>query len=251
MTSPARSAPVLSADVAVALDALADLAREAFAVVDTIAEATLRQLEIVDPPRRSMLRGIDALTVDLVEHHSELVQGAGFVSAVGLFEDAPWWLEWFARDDDKVQRLLVQTDPQGGGFYDYENLPWYVVARDTGRRHVTGPYVDYLCTEDYTLTFTTPLAVRDAFVGVAGCDVRVNAAEERLLPALRRADSRLVVLNAHGRIIASNSGRHVCGDLVEEVDIAAAWAAPESARGSLPALHRLDDLPLGVLELDR
>ncbi len=60
------------------------------------------------------------------------------MAAVGLFEDAPWWLEWFARDDGKVQRLLVQTDPQGGGFYDYENLPWYVVPRDTGHRHVTG-----------------------------------------------------------------------------------------------------------------
>ncbi len=237
----------VSADVAAALDALDDLTGRAFDVVDAIAEATLRQLELADPPRRSTLSGIDQLTVDLVERSGELVQGAGFVAAVGLFEDAPWWLEWFARDDGKVQRLLVQTDPNGGGFYDYEHLPWYVVARDTGHRHVTGPYVDYLCTEDYTLTFTTPLTVRDRFVGVAGCDVRVNAAEQRLLPSLRTARGRLAVVNAHGRIIASNSGRHVCGDLIGEVDVAAAWTATES----LPGLHRFADLPLGVLELDR
>ncbi len=55
------------------------------------------------------------------------------------------------------------------------------------------------------------------------------------------------MLNAHGRIIASNSGRHVCGDLVEEIDVAAAWSAAEST----PGLHRFADLPLGVLELDR
>jgi hypothetical protein len=248
MTPPSQRATLdVTPDVAAALAALADLADRAFEVVDTIADATLHQLQVVDPPRRSMLRGIDALTAELVERHSDLVQGAGFVAAVGLFEDAPWWLEWFARDDGKVQRLVVQTDPHGGGFYDYENLPWYVVARDTGHRHVTGPYVDYLCTEYYTLTFTTPLTLHGRFVGVAGCDVRVNAAEQRLLPALRTARSRLVVLNAHGRIIASNSGRHVCGDLVEEIDVVAAWSAP----GSVPGLHRLGDLPLGVLELDR
>jgi hypothetical protein len=249
MTPPtARRATLdVSPDVAAALGALADLTDRAFELVDTIAAATLRQLELADPPHRATLAGIDSLTADLVERAADLVQGAGFVAAVGLFDDAQWWLEWFARDDGKVQRLLVQTDPQGPGFYDYQNLPWYVVARDTGHRHVTGPYVDYLCTEDYTLTFTTPLTVHDRFVGVAGCDVRVNAAEEWLLPALRKASSRLVVLNAHGRIVASNSGRHVCGDLVGELDVAAAWARP----GSVPGLHQLDDLPLGVLELDR
>ncbi len=245
MTPPTTAS--ITADIAAALDALDDLTGRAFAVVDAIATATLGQLELAEPPQRSTLAGIDDLTIDLVEQSGELVQGAGFVAAVGLFEDVPWWLEWFARADGAVQPLLVETDPNGGGFYDYENLPWYVVPRDTGRRHVTGPYVDYLCTEDYTLTFTTPLSLRDRFVGVAGADVRVKAAEEWMLPALRDAGSRLVVVNAHGRILASNSGRHVCGDLVEEVDLAAAWASPESA----PGLHRLTDLPFGVLELDR
>lgn len=244
MTSP--TVAEVSADVTAALDALDDLTGRAFGVAEAIATATLRQLEPAGPPRRSVLTGIDDLTIDLVERSDGLIQGAGFVAAVGLFDDVPWWLEWFARDDGKVQQLLVETDPHGGGFYDYENLPWYVVPRDTGHRHVTGPYVDYLCTEDYTLTFTTPLTVGGRFVGVAGADVRVRAAEEWVLPALRAARSRLVVLNAHGRILASNSGRHVCGDLVEEVDIAAAWASTRP----VPGLHRLGDLPLGVLELD-
>ena len=120
MTPPTRQ---VSADVAAPSTRSDDLTGRAFDVVDAIAEATLRQLELAEPPRRSTLAGIDDLTVDLVERSDELVQGAGFVAAVGLFEDVPWWLEWFARDDGKVQRLLVETDPNGGGFYDYENLP--------------------------------------------------------------------------------------------------------------------------------
>jgi len=246
MTPPGRSAvPTVSDDVAATVTAVQELGARAFSVVDTIATPTLEALEGADRLRRGVLTAIDDLTTGLVEEHADVVQGAGFVAAVGLLEDARWWLEWFARDDGKVQRLLVQTDPHGGGFYDYEHLPWYVVPRDTGGRHVTGPYVDYLCTEDYTLTFTAPVLVGDRFAGVAGCDVRVNAAEEWLLPTLRAADRRLVVVNAHGRIVASNSGRHVCGDLVEDVDVAAGWADPDA----VPGLHRVPDLPLGVLEL--
>lgn len=44
-----------------------------------------------------------------------------------------------------------------GSFYDYTALPWFVVPRETGGRRVTGPYVDWVCTEEYTLTFTVPL----------------------------------------------------------------------------------------------
>jgi hypothetical protein len=243
--TPRTAVPHASADVTAALAAVEDLTSRAFAVVDAIAAPTAAALAAADPLRRGALTAIDDLTAGLVEQQSDLVQGAGFVAAVGLLEDARWWLEWFARDEGKVQRLLVQTDPHGGGFYDYEHLPWYVVPRATGARHITGPYVDYLCTEDYTLTFTTPVHVGDRFAGVVGCDVRVNAAEERLLPTLRAAEGRLMVVNAHGRIVASNSGRHVCGDLVEDVDVAAGWADP----GAVPGLYRLPDLPLGVLEL--
>lgn len=238
--------PTLAPGVARVLDALRDITDSAFEVVDLIAARTLDRLGTTPYPRRSVLAGVDEVVAEHLERRGAAVQGAGFVAAIGLLEDAAWWLEWFARGDDgRAHRLVCQTDPDGVGFYDYEYLPWYVVPRDTGRRHVTGPYVDYLCTDDYTLTFTVPLTVGDRFAGVAGADIGVHTAERLLLPALRAADQRLAVLNAHGRIVASNSGRHVCGDLVEELDVPSAWGDPAH-----PALHVLDDLPLGVLELD-
>jgi len=237
-----------TADTVAVLDALRDLTRSTFAVVDVIADRTLRQLAEAETPRRTSLAGIDGVVVDLVEGPAAVVHGAGFVAAVGLLADTPWWLEWFALGDDgRAHRLICQTDPKGVGFYDYEHLPWYVVPRETGRRHVTGPYVDYLCTDEYTLTFTVPLIVRDRFLGVCGADVRVDEAEKLLLPLLRTAGQRLAVINAHGRIVASNSGSHMCGELLDDLDVPSAWAAPERT----PTLHILDDLPLGVLELDR
>ena len=43
-------------------------------------------------------------------------------------------------------------------------------AARTGTRHLTGPYVDYVCTDDYTITVTTPVRVDGEMVGVVGTD---------------------------------------------------------------------------------
>ncbi len=37
----------------------------------------------------------------------------------------------------------------------------------TGTRHLTGPYVDYLCTDDYTVTVTTPVTLDGEMVETA------------------------------------------------------------------------------------
>lgn len=239
----------LAADTRAVLDAITDLTDEVFAVVDRIADLARTSLTEADVPRKATLSPIAPVASDAVARGGEHVQGAGFVAAVGFLADEAWWLEWFTEGEDgRAHRLVCQTDPGGIGFYDYEHLPWYVVPRDTGARHVTGPYVDYLCTEDYTMTFTVPVVVPaesgGRFAGVAGADLAVRTAEDLLLPSLRAASRRLAVVNAFGRIVASNSGRHVCGDLVDDVDVRAAWA-PAPAY-----LHRVGDLPLAVLELD-
>ena len=43
-------------------------------------------------------------------------------------------------------------------------------ARAHRHRHLTGPYVDYVCTDDYTITITTPVRVAGRLVGVVGTD---------------------------------------------------------------------------------
>jgi len=240
-----RTAVTPAPGVATVLDAVIEMSDAAFEVVDQIATLVRRQFADGTVPSRATLTGIDDLAAGFVGNTDHPVRGAGYVAAVGYLTDEPWWLEWFTQGEDhRSHRMVCQTDPDGVGFFDYEFLTWYVVPRDSGRRHVTGPYIDYLCTDDYNMTFSAPVTIGDRFAGIAGADIGVQTAETLLLPALRVAGQPLAVVNAQGRIVASNSGRHLCGDLVSEVDVPAAWAAPARA-----GLHVVSDLPLAVLEL--
>lgn len=230
--SPADTAPVIAA--------VADIADHAFGVAEAIAGTVADALAERRAPRRTDLAAVEPLLVPVLGDTRQPVQGAGFVAAPGVLQDAEWWLEWFARDaDGRPQRLVTHSEPQAIGFYDYEHLPWFVVPRSTGHRHVTGPYVDYLCTEEYTLTFTVPVVVDGRFCGVGGADVAVKNAERALLPPLRASEHRIAVVNSFGRILSSNSGRHLCGDLLEGV-----------AFHELPQEQRVGDLPLAVVALD-
>lgn len=240
----------MSSDLDPVLEVLGQLCSGAFGLVDEIVQRVRDVMDQPDPVLSSELGVIDHFVQEELGRDSGPVQGAGFVAGVGVLADAPWWLEWFARDaDNRVQRLVVQTDPKGMGFYDYEHLQWYVVPRDKGVRHVTGPYVDYLCTDDYTLTFTAPVLASGRFVGVAGADVGVHTAERALIPVLRTAARPVAVVNAIGRILASNSGRHLCGDLLGGAEeLLRVWDSGGQAGN--PSLRTVTDLPLAVVALD-
>ncbi|WP_436701424.1 cache domain-containing protein [Nocardioides sp. BYT-33-1] len=240
MNSSKHQLRLSPADIAPIHAAVLELAEHAFGLADRIAEAVTRALAGRPAPRRADLAPVEPLVLPVLGDDRQPVQGAGFVAAPRVLQDAEWWLEWFARDaDGRPQRLVTHSEPQAIGFYDYEHLPWFVVPRDAGHRHVTGPYVDYLCTEEYTLTFTVPVVVGGRFYGVGGADIAVKNAEQALLPALRAAGPRIAVVNGFGRILSSNSGRHLCGDLLEGV-----------AFDALPPEQRVGDLPLAVIAVD-
>lgn len=214
---------------------LRDLAEEAFGLASAIEESVASGLRV----ERSLgrLSGVEPLVRESLVSADSHVQGAGFVAAIGLLEPERWWLEWFVREDDaRVSRLEIQRDPTAIGFYDYSHSPWYAVPEANGRRHVTGPYVDNLCTADYTLTFTQPLVVEGEFLGVSGADIGVRTAERALLPILRAQSARAAVVNADGRVLVSNTGALLCGDLLE----------PEA-----PVAERIElrGLPLAVVSL--
>jgi hypothetical protein len=146
--------------------------------------------------------------------------GAGFVAAPGALADAPYWLEWFTTDHDveqpTVEPLDAQTDPEADDFRDYTALAWFSGPRDDGQAHVTGPYVDYLCTDEYTLTFTQPVAVGGAFVGVVGADLFARSMEAAVLPVMGRLPEASMLVNAAGRVVAACRTAWVTGDLVRE-----------------------------------
>ncbi|WGL53743.1 hypothetical protein P5P86_07905 [Nocardioides sp. BP30] len=224
-----------------ALEVIEAVAREAFgltAVVDAFITEHLAALTDAHPagvgPRASAIGGLRAVLEERLSAPGARVVGAGFVAAVGLFEDHAWWLEWFVREGAAVQRLQVPMEPTQLGFYDYTTTRWFREPEADGRRHVIGPFVDYLCTEDLTLTFSQPVVVGGRFVGVAACDIRAVTAERELLPVLRRLPGTYVVVNDGDRVLCSNSGRYVCGDLLEA--------------GTAVRRHGLDDLSFEVVE---
>jgi DNA-binding FadR family transcriptional regulator len=170
--------------------------------------------------RREDLAPLRATILALIETHGGLVTGAGVITAPGLLADAPRWLEWWwtgARGG--LEALRVNLDPAAPDFYDYTAADWYATPRRTGRPALSGPYVDYACTNEYAVTLGVPCGE----LGVAAADVLVANLERRVAPALAALGRPVALTNAAGRVIAANTASVVPG---QRVDTARAAPAP-------------------------
>ena len=165
---------------------------------------------------------VAALVNPELERDGSLITGAGFVASPGYLADAPWHLAWWlsgsntfgAGPDPKLRRLEAVSDPDSEQFRDYTTLEWWRVPARTGTRHLTGPYVDYLCTDDYTVTITTPVRAGREIVGLVGTDLYVARLEQVLLPVIRESGHPCTLVNASGRIVASTDARRATGALL-------------------------------------
>jgi hypothetical protein len=175
---------------------------------------------------------IAALVSVELERGGSLITGAGFVAAPGFLADAPWHLAWWLSGSNTfgagagtgLRRLVAVSDPDSEQFRDYTTLEWWRVPARTGTRHLTGPYVDYLCTDDYTVTITTPVNVADEMVGLVGTDLYVARLEQVLLPVIRESGHPCTLVNASGRIVASTDARRATGALLRLDGLAEALA---------------------------
>jgi hypothetical protein len=214
-----------AADVAAWVSAFgADL----FGRLDALGALAASQCGAVHAPRRADLH-LEAWCRRLLTEPGTPVAGAGAVFAPGVLADAPYWLEWWTAEQVSggpvVAKLAAETDPRAVGFRDYTELPWYAKPFATGERNVTGPYVDYLCTDQYTLTFTQPLLLDGRFAGVVGADVLVAWFEEQLLDVLDDVEGTCLLVNAAGRVVTSSDAAWVTGDLVRDLPLEA-WLDP-------------------------
>ncbi len=170
---------------------------------------------------------VDPLTESLVlprlSEPGALVIGAGYVAAPRFLSDTDWHLAWWlghsntfglGSADPGIRRLEAEEDPLAENFRDYTNLEWWRVPAQTGAPHITGPYVDYLCTDDYTLTLTMPVRFDDRLVGVVGADLYVNEIERTLLPVVRRIDRPATIVNASGRVVVSTDPHRATGSIL-------------------------------------
>jgi len=155
---------------------------------------------------------IESLVRPALAQYRESIIGAGFVAAPGLLKDAPWHLAWWlgerntfevSAEQPQIRSLLTVDDPEADGFRDYTSLEWWRIPVTTGRMHITGPYVDYLCTDDYTMTMTLPVSADERLLGVVGADQYVTDIERELLPLMLETGHALTLTNAHGRVVLS------------------------------------------------
>lgn len=197
-------------------------------------------------PTTGDLAGLQPLLRDQLARHAGLVSGAGFVAEPGLLGDVPAWLEWWQTGSDGAARpLLLDLDPERSAYSDYTHWDWFALPRTTGRRAVSGPYVDYLCSDEYSLTLAVPVLAAGRFVGIAAADVYLRHFEAAVVPLLQRLPAPACLVNARGRVAASASARHLAGSLLKGLDFAAALDGPQSGTdaGDL-RLHPCGDIPL-------
>ncbi|NUQ96376.1 MAG: hypothetical protein HOY79_07345 [Streptomyces sp.] len=175
----------------------------------------------------------------------ELVSGVGFVAAPGLLTDVPAWLEWWqSGPDGDLRPLLLDLDPEQSAYADYTHWDWFALPRDTGERAVAGPYVDYLCSDEYSLTLSAPVEMEGRFAGVAAADVYLRHFETAVLPMLRRLPGPAHLVNARGRVTASADPAHLAGSLTKGPDFAAVLQRARPGRFRGLRLVPCRDLPL-------
>jgi len=195
------------------------LLRETFTGIDA-----LRSLA-VDVHRRAVADGRAPTTTDLaairptvLEHLSarRLCAGTGVIVAPGALADRERWLEWWRRPlaAGNPLPLAVDLEPGNVGSYEYPRAPWFDVPCRTGRRVVVGPYVDYAGTDEYILTFAAPITGDAGFFGVAAADIRATDFERAMLPMLNAEGPGTLLVNATGRVIASNTPATIVGSMV-------------------------------------
>lgn len=141
--------------------------------------------------------------------------GAGFCGSDAVVDEGnplAWW------QGPERQLLASSTFGPGQAAIDLERLEWYRVPRETGAHHVAGPFVDYLCSNEVTLTSTLPLVVNGVFLGVACADVLVASVEEHLLPSIGDVEGAALV-NANGRVVVSPDAEYQTGDRFPGVDL--------------------------------
>lgn len=160
---------------------------------------------------------VEAGSYAVLDSGSLPLYGAGFCGSDEIVSEGnplAWW------QGPERQLLASSTFGPGQAAIDLERLEWYRIPRQTGSQHVAGPFVDYLCSNEITLTSAVPLEVRGAFYGVACADVLVTSIEDLLLPSIGGVEGAALV-NANGRVVVSTDPDLETGDRYEGVDLGA------------------------------
>ncbi|MCU6481986.1 cache domain-containing protein [Arthrobacter sp. A2-55] len=214
---PAGGVP---ADVPAGARELAALIDSIEAGIDAWAQATTEWLSGQSKPTGTAIdKFIRPAVARMLHEPGSRLAGAGFVAVTGLLGHGRSYIAWWQGEDLERVDALANFSPSS--ISRYVKTEWFKVPVETGRPHVTGPYIDLLCTDEYVLTFTNPVFSSGTIAGVVGMDVTAQTLERAGLASLRSLGPGAVLVNAGGRAIVSASPTVDAGDLVQ--------AAPEAA----------------------
>lgn len=160
-------------------------------------------------------------TVEQLIHDSRTsVAGAGFIANAGLLGPDRSYIAWWQGEDMERVDALANFSPNAVS--RYVKTDWFRIPVETGCAYVTGPYVDFLCTDEYVLTFTHPVRAEGAeqVGGIVGLDVTVEWLERRGLPLLRLIGDTATLVDGEGRSIVSAAPNIRAGDLASLSDSA-------------------------------
>ncbi len=211
---PAKTKEQLRAAVVVINAAFAPVLNHLEQIRDVVLKAHAAAQATGEPFGLESLAEVRPLIGRILAAETDMVAGAGVVSAPGALADAPRWLEWWIATANGPQALRVTLDPRLSDFYDYTTADWYHIPEQTGASAVAGPYVDVQGTNEYTVTFSLPILVEAQFLGVAAADVYVTGLERRLLPDLAVLSFPTVLANADDRVIVTTDPRWLPGALL-------------------------------------
>ncbi len=180
--------------------------------VDPFAEqlaASLRAGQLSRAKVDALVQPYALRTLDLDEVP---VYGAGFIAAIDLLSDAHSHLAWWQGADRR--QLVLASQSVNKEHIDYSELEWYRVPMSTRAPHVAGPYVDYLCSDEYTITIAVPAMADGTALGVAGLDLLVSEVERELTPRFSALAQQVTLVNGVGRVVVSTDPRCATGDSV-------------------------------------
>jgi hypothetical protein len=196
-----------------------DLARGLFSEVLVVRAAATLALAptTIRPIEANDLAAVDASCLTCLHAEGSRLGGVGFFADPDLTHDPRLRIRWWVRDSSQnVHRGPHDTDPRHDSFYEYADMEWFSTPREHGAPFISGPYVDYGGTNDYTITLAMCVERNGQFAGVAAGDVPAAHVETLLAGSLRSVHTRCVVLNHEQRIVVSNDAHFPSGHLMRD-----------------------------------
>lgn len=172
------------------------------------------QAELRERLEQGPLTGAGLVALIEAEAHAVLeatdrpLYGAGYCATERIVTEGnplAWW------QGPERSLLASSTFGPGQAAVDLHRLEWYRVPAETLERHIAGPFVDYLCSNEVTLTSSLPVELDGSFAGVVCADVLVASLEDVLLPRLAELGEASLV-NASGRVVLSTDPLRETGD---------------------------------------